>query len=137
MPGGVPRKCVELPSHRGRSEGPSGGIAGNDEPSEERLASYRAAVELVKNQECVAAAPDGTGASRGLSANPQRLSGTGDTTYRAHILEHPEMAGLEGALEETLSAPQQVIHSLSDPQVRLYTPGQRWVTSTCAWWSRW
>lgn len=37
----------------------------------------------------------------------------------AHILEHPEMAGLEAAIEETLSRPQQVVQSLSDPQARL------------------
>jgi hypothetical protein len=38
----------------------------------------------------------------------------------AHILEHPEMAGLERAIEETLSDPQRVVESLSDPQARLY-----------------
>lgn len=37
-----------------------------------------------------------------------------------HIREHPEMAGLEGAIEETLSHPERVIQSLSDPQARLY-----------------
>lgn len=31
-----------------------------------------------------------------------------------HILEHPEMAGLEGALEETLREPQFVMQSRSD-----------------------
>jgi hypothetical protein len=36
-----------------------------------------------------------------------------------HILEHPEMTGLEGAIEETLARPERVIQSLSDPQARL------------------
>ena len=38
----------------------------------------------------------------------------------AHILEHPEMLGLEDAIGETLAQPQRVIQSLSDPQARLY-----------------
>ncbi|MGQ0552700.1 MAG: hypothetical protein ACT4PU_05725 [Planctomycetota bacterium] len=38
----------------------------------------------------------------------------------AHILEHSEMAGLEGALGPTLERPEAVMQSLSDPQVRLY-----------------
>jgi hypothetical protein len=38
----------------------------------------------------------------------------------AHILEHPEMQGLEGAVEETLRSPQYVIRSASDDQARLY-----------------
>jgi hypothetical protein len=38
----------------------------------------------------------------------------------AHILEHPEMAGMEGRIEETLAAPERVIESLGDPEARLY-----------------
>jgi hypothetical protein len=38
----------------------------------------------------------------------------------AHILEHPEMVGLEDAIGETLARPEHVIQSLSDPQARLY-----------------
>lgn len=38
----------------------------------------------------------------------------------AHFLEHPEMRGLEAAIEETLLHPQQVVESFSDPQARLY-----------------
>ena len=38
----------------------------------------------------------------------------------AHILEHPEMVGLEDAIGETLARPQRVVQSLSDPQARLY-----------------
>ena len=38
----------------------------------------------------------------------------------AHILEHPEMIGLEGAIEQTVSQPQRVMESFSDPQARLY-----------------
>ncbi len=38
----------------------------------------------------------------------------------AHILEHPEMAGLEWAIEETLAHPEYVVQSLSDDQARLY-----------------
>jgi len=39
---------------------------------------------------------------------------------RAHILEHPEMVGLEEAIEKTLVQPQKVVESFSDPQARLY-----------------
>jgi hypothetical protein len=38
----------------------------------------------------------------------------------AHILEHPEMAGLEVAIAETLMAPKLVIRSLSDTKAQLY-----------------
>jgi len=38
----------------------------------------------------------------------------------AHILEHPEMTGMESAIEQTLIHPEQVVESLSDPQARLY-----------------
>ena len=38
----------------------------------------------------------------------------------AHILEHPEMVGLEDSIGETLARPQRVIQSLSDLQARLY-----------------
>jgi molybdopterin synthase catalytic subunit len=38
----------------------------------------------------------------------------------AHILEHPEMVGLESAIEQTLARPETVIESFSDPQARLY-----------------
>ena len=37
-----------------------------------------------------------------------------------HILEHPEMAGMEQAIEETLARPEKVVESLSDPDTRLY-----------------
>jgi hypothetical protein len=37
-----------------------------------------------------------------------------------HILELPEMSGREVAIEETLLAPEQVLESLFDPEVRLY-----------------
>lgn len=38
----------------------------------------------------------------------------------AHISEHPEMAGMRQALEDTLQAPSVVVESLSDPAARLY-----------------
>jgi molybdopterin synthase catalytic subunit len=38
----------------------------------------------------------------------------------AHILEHPEMAGLERNIEETLAQPQSVVESFADPSARLY-----------------
>jgi hypothetical protein len=38
----------------------------------------------------------------------------------AHILEHPEMRGMERRIAETLSAPQRVLSSLSDERARLY-----------------
>jgi len=37
-----------------------------------------------------------------------------------HILEHPEMSDREGAIEETLLSPEQVLESLFDSEVRLY-----------------
>ena len=39
---------------------------------------------------------------------------------RAHILEHPEMASMEAAIEETLLDPERVVQSFSDPQAHLY-----------------
>ena len=39
---------------------------------------------------------------------------------RQHILEHPEMSGLESSIGETLADPQAVVESLSDPEARLY-----------------
>jgi len=38
----------------------------------------------------------------------------------AHILGHPEMEGLAGAIEEALRHPEKVVESLSDPEARLY-----------------
>ena len=38
----------------------------------------------------------------------------------AHILEHPEMSGMEDRIEETLKDPERVIESLSDPEAHLY-----------------
>jgi len=53
---------------------------------------------------------------------------------KGHILEHPEMRGLETAIAETLSRPDTVIRSLSDSTVWLYhryyrtTPvGDKWL----------
>ena len=37
-----------------------------------------------------------------------------------HIVEHPEMVGLEAAIEETLKNPNLVIQSVSDETARLY-----------------
>jgi len=37
-----------------------------------------------------------------------------------HILEHPEMVGLEGVIGETLSQPETVLGSISDPDAHLY-----------------
>ena len=37
-----------------------------------------------------------------------------------HILLHPEMAGLEAAIAESLRQPERVIQSLSDPDAWLY-----------------
>ncbi len=39
---------------------------------------------------------------------------------RDHILEHPEIAVLEGSIEETLRRPDAVMQSLSDSEARLY-----------------
>jgi hypothetical protein len=38
----------------------------------------------------------------------------------AHILEHPEMAGMEPRIGETLANPLKVVESLSDAEARLY-----------------
>ena len=38
----------------------------------------------------------------------------------AHILEHPEMADLEQAIEETLLRPEHVTESFSDQTAKLY-----------------
>lgn len=38
----------------------------------------------------------------------------------AHILEHPEMAGMETRIAETLAHPLKVVESLSDSEARLY-----------------
>jgi hypothetical protein len=38
----------------------------------------------------------------------------------AHIIEHPEMRGMEAAIEETLRRPRTVIRSRTDPDVNLY-----------------
>ena len=37
-----------------------------------------------------------------------------------HILDHPEMVGLEPKIEETLARPECVVESLSDAEARLY-----------------
>jgi hypothetical protein len=39
---------------------------------------------------------------------------------RHHILEHPEMAEMEDAIEETLRDPERVVRSFSDPDAHLY-----------------
>jgi len=38
----------------------------------------------------------------------------------AHIQEHPEMHGMEGALADTLAQPEVVIQSLVDAKAHLY-----------------
>ncbi|MEW6746704.1 MAG: hypothetical protein AB1486_28515 [Planctomycetota bacterium] len=38
----------------------------------------------------------------------------------AHILEHPEMRGMERAIEETVSRPESVVQSFADPEAQLY-----------------
>ena len=38
----------------------------------------------------------------------------------SHVLEHPEMAGEERRIAETLAQPDIVVQSASDPEVRLY-----------------
>jgi hypothetical protein len=38
----------------------------------------------------------------------------------AHILDHPEMTGMEPRIAETLAQPAKVVESLSDEQARLY-----------------
>ncbi len=48
---------------------------------------------------------------RGIRLTDERLT---------HILEHPEMAGIESRLAETLGRPESVIRSASDDEARLY-----------------
>lgn len=38
----------------------------------------------------------------------------------AHVLEHPEMVGMEHAIEQTLLAPALVVQSSADVDARLY-----------------
>lgn len=38
----------------------------------------------------------------------------------AHILEHPEMQGMEVRIAETLLRPERVLESISDSNARLY-----------------
>lgn len=42
-----------------------------------------------------------------------------DERYR-HILEHPEMVGLDHEIEHAVAAPETVVESLSDSETRLY-----------------
>ena len=37
----------------------------------------------------------------------------------AHILEHPELAGMEGAISDTVELPELVVQSRSDPLARM------------------
>jgi len=37
-----------------------------------------------------------------------------------HILQHPEMVGLDEEVEHTLAAPDSVVESVSDSETRLY-----------------
>jgi len=53
---------------------------------------------------------------------------------QAHILQHPEMEGLEEAIPDTLESPMEVRLSRSDPSIRLFyryyenTPvGAKWL----------
>ena len=58
----------------------------------------------------------------------------------AHILEHPEMVGMEDKIEETLATPERVIESQAIPR-RAYTIGSmwgpEWATNTFASSSSW
>ena len=38
----------------------------------------------------------------------------------AHILEYPEMVGMEQHIADALSSPERVVESLSDVEARLY-----------------
>lgn len=38
----------------------------------------------------------------------------------AHVLDHPEMTGMEAAIDDTLLGPETMIQSQSDDQARLY-----------------
>jgi hypothetical protein len=38
----------------------------------------------------------------------------------AHILDHPEMVGMEPAIERTSAHPERVVESFADPEARLY-----------------
>lgn len=46
----------------------------------------------------------------------------------AHMMEHPEMRGMQTAVERTLREPEVVVRSPSDPDVHLY---YRFVEGTC------
>jgi len=54
-----------------------------------------------------------------------------------HVLDHPEMAGQQARIAETLAAPDVVVQSVSDPEARLYHrfyPTSAVGASTCASW---
>ena len=56
----------------------------------------------------------------------------------AHILEHPEMIGLDFAIAETLRAPTAVIQSFSDQTAArtiVFISASAWAINGFAWWS--
>ena len=61
-----------------------------------------------------------------------------------HILEHPEMVGMESAIEQTIVHPNQVVESISDSAARLYyrfymgtMVGDKYLDNyRFAWWSK-
>jgi len=57
-----------------------------------------------------------------------------------HVLDHPEMAGMDAALEETLRDPELVVRSRSDPATSLYyryylrtLVGGKWLCVVVKW----
>lgn len=55
----------------------------------------------------------------------------------SHILEHPELKGMEADIEQTLLHPERVVKSRSDGEAHLYYrfyPQTAWVRNTFAWW---
>ena len=54
-----------------------------------------------------------------------------------HILEHAEVAGMDGEIERVLQAPTEVRLSRADDNVRLFYESMRkpeWVGNGCVWW---
>lgn len=118
-PSAAPREAFRCPAERrvwlGKRSSLSGGLPATDAGGSARMPPLRTSTGT---------SPRSSGASE---RNPMKLLRDYQglairlTDERlAHILEHPEMAGLAQAIEETLLQPERVIESFSDPTAKLH-----------------
>jgi len=89
--------------------------------SDRRENAFFSALEVAKN------IPNGCHQMR-LLRDDQGLSIQLTEERLEHILEHPEMVGLDGAIADTLGAPELVIRAASDEEIRLH---YRFCRDTC------